>query len=161
MTRYLGPRYYGHPFLDGRGVFLDGNPLDDCTKDDPCCDADLQRHDPPRTKDTHPYAYDPFTIWGQPYRDPKQTGTVYADRLMQWDRAKYARLARKHYHSGSNAYEHPFESSNCKGFLIAEFLRDWFDDPSLELLRVVEHCNPYTGERNWSLSYSSSKEGMG
>lgn len=26
--RYIGPTYYGHPYLDGRGFFPDGHPLD-------------------------------------------------------------------------------------------------------------------------------------
>lgn len=27
--KYSGPTYYGHPYLDGRGVFFDGQPLDE------------------------------------------------------------------------------------------------------------------------------------
>jgi len=119
-------------------------------------DVDLPRHHPRRTKQTHPYAYDPFTIWGQPSPNPKRNGSTYVDRLIQWDRAKYERLARKHYHSGGSSYMQPFNSQSCKGHLIEAFLRDWFDDPTLELLRVVEHCNPFTGERTWSLDYKGA-----
>lgn len=154
MKGYIGPRYHGHPYLDG--VFLDNHPLD--VVEDPHADADLSRSNPPRTPQTHPYAYDPFTIWGSPHPSKERHGTTYVDRLMQWDRAKYERLARKHYHSGTDNYERPFDAQHCKGYLIEAFLRDWFDDPELRLLRVVEHCHPYTGERNWNLDYASSKE---
>jgi hypothetical protein len=156
VKSYIGPRYHGHPYLDGRGVFLDGHPLD--VVKDPRADADLSRSNPPRTKREHPYNYDPFTIWGQPFPNAERTGTVYADRLMQWDRAKYERLARKHYRSGTADYERPFDSERCQGGLIERFLRDWFEDQELKLLRVVEQCNPYTGERTWMLDYKGGAQ---
>ena len=120
-------------------------------------DADLMRCDPPRTKVTHPYNYDPYTIWGKPYPDKRSNGFVYTDRLEQWDYGKYERLAAKHYRIG-NTWERPFDSHNCKGHLIQDFLRDWFDDPGLELLRVIEFCNQATGYPIWGLDYVSTRE---
>ena len=156
MTRYLGPTYHGHPYLDGRTIFLDGHPLD-VRRASPR-DEDLQRHDPPWTKQSHPYNYDPFTIWGTPGPSAECNGTNYTDRLSQGDHAKYERLAKKHYRSGSDAYERPFDSHDCKGHLIERFLRDWHGDPELKLLRVVEYCHPYTGYQMWRLDYASPKE---
>lgn len=155
MKGYYGPTYYGHPYLDGRGVFLGGHPLD--ARDAERGDEDLARHDPPWTKRDHPYDYDPFTIWGTPHPSNLCNNTDYVDRLRQWDGAKYDRLARKHYASGSSSYEHPFDSHDCKGSLIERFMRDWYDDPELKLLRVVEFCNPYTGDQTWRLDYHSEK----
>jgi hypothetical protein len=121
-------------------------------------DQDLSmRHDPPWTKQSHPYCYDPFTIWGAPRQNPECNGTVYTDRLDQWDRGKYERLAAKHYRIGDHG-ERPFDSHNCKGHLIERFLRDWFDDPELKLLRVVEYCSPATGYQTWRLDYASKKD---
>lgn len=164
MSRYQGPTYYGHPYLDGRGVFLDGHPLDSA-------DKDLSRHAPPRTKSTHPYAYDPFTIWGDPFPSKQCNGTVYTDRLDQEDRAKYERLVRKHYQREESNRDfgragvrwqsptelRPFDSYHCKGELIEAFLRDWFEDPQLKLLRVVEYCDPHSGYETWRCDYVSDK----
>lgn len=115
-------------------------------------DRDLNSHDPPWTKQSHPYCYDPFTIWGDPRPSQECNGTVYTDRLDQWDSGKYERLATKHY-SGHR----PFDSYSCKGDRIEAFLRDWFDDPGLKLLRVVEYCHPGTGFPTWRLDYVSKK----
>lgn len=117
-------------------------------------DDDLMRHDPPWSKQSHPYCYDPFTIWGAPRPNKACNGTVYTDRLDQWDHAKYEQLASKHYRSG---YERPFDSYRCKGHLIEAFLRDWFDDPELKLLRVIEYCDASSGYPTWRLDYTSKK----
>lgn len=154
MKRYPGSTYYGHPYLDGRSIFLDGDPMRIV---DDQGDEDLTQHDPRWTKQSHPYCYDPFTIWGRPYPDKECNGTVYTDRLDQWDSATYARLAKKHYRSGDNNYERPFDTHNCKGHLIEAFLRDWYDDPALKLLRVIEYCSPATGYQIWRLDYVSKK----
>lgn len=128
-----------------------------CLVVDDGADEDLIRHDPPWTKTSHPYTYDPFTIWGPPYPSKKCNGTDYTDRLDAWDHAKYARLAAKHYRSGESDYHRPFDSYSCKGHLIEAFLRDWHEDPQLHLLRVVEYCNPHSGYPTWRLDYVTSK----
>lgn len=116
-------------------------------------DHDLTgRHSPPWTKQTHPYCYDPFTIWGEARAHEECNGTDYTDRLDQWDRSKYERLAAKHYRG-----QRPFDSHHCKGHLIEAFLRDWHNDPQLRLLRVVEYCHPGTGFPTWQLDYVGSK----
>ncbi len=47
--RYIGPTYYGHPYLDGRGFFPDGHPLDK--------PVDKDTREPPISKPyTNPYA---------------------------------------------------------------------------------------------------------
>jgi hypothetical protein len=54
MKRYLGPTYYGHPYLDGRGVFLDGHPLDHAGT--PREDLDSLETPPPESaKRANPY----------------------------------------------------------------------------------------------------------
>jgi hypothetical protein len=116
-------------------------------------DEDLGRQDPPRTKSSHPYAYDPFTIWGAHSPNPKCNGSVYVDRLEQWDRAKYKQLAEEVYEGCR-----PFDSYNCKGDRIQEFLRRWNDDPALKLLRVIEYCNWSSGYPTWRLDYITKKK---
>lgn len=143
------PDFHGDPY-GPHFVFME--------QEDADADADLMRRDPPWSKRDYPYCYDPFTIWGAPRPSKECNGTVYTDRLDQWDRNKYDQLACKHYRRGDNGYERPFDSHNCKGHLIEAFLRDWFDDPNLKLLRVIEYCNPGTGYQTWRLDYRSTKE---
>ncbi len=120
----------------------------------PAVDLDLQRSDPPRTRSTHPYSYDPFTIWGAPQAHAECTDTNWTDRLQEWDYAKYQVLAKKHYPDMSR----PFDSYNCKGTLIEQFLRDWHADPDLKLLRVIEYCNAATGYPTWRLDIQQVKK---
>jgi len=157
MKRYH-KSIWGYGEFDGRGIFFDGHPLDPAML--PPADADLFRHDPPRTKQRHPYNYDPFTIWGAPRPSAECNDTNYTDRLEQEDHAKYALLSKKHYRSGGNAYERPFDAQNCKGHLIEQFLRDWHNDPELKLLRVIEYCNASTGFPTWRLDFHDTPRSL-
>lgn len=117
-------------------------------------DSDLQRSDPPREKHDfrYRYAYDPFTIWGNPGPNESCNGSEYVDRLEQWDYAKYGRISERFYKGAR-----PFDDHNCRGDLFEQFLREWFEDPDLKLLRVVEYCNRSSGYPTWRLDYHSPK----
>lgn len=121
-------------------------------------DRDLSRSDPLRSKRSHPYAYDPFTIWGKPAEHKECNGSVYTDRMEQWDYTKYRQLCQKHYRAGESTYFRPFDNHNCRGDLIQAFMRDYFDDPTIRLLRVIEYCNWSTGYPTWRLDYVTTKE---
>lgn len=98
-----------------------------------------------RTKQTHPYSYDPITQ----YRNPavKPNGTIYTDRLLQWDFNKHDVLCEKHF---GNRGQHWERRSPKK---IEAFLRDWCDDEGLHLCAVIEYCNVATGFPTWRLDY--------
>lgn len=123
----------------------------------PAPDADLQRRDPPRQKSAYPYGYCPFTIWGFPGENKECNGTVYVDRMEQWDRAKYVRLAAEIFVDDRGARVGVYNSHACRGDLIEKFLRAWNEDPDLALLRVVECCNVATGYPTWALYYRGTK----
>lgn len=119
-------------------------------------DADLQRQDPPRTRMTHPYSYDPFTIWGKAEPDPCCNGSDYTDRLEEWDYKKFHEIAKETYVGGAR----PFNSQDCRGDLIEKFLRRYHNAPDLKLLRVIEYCNQSSGYPVWRLNYvTPSKDG--
>lgn len=128
-----------------------GNPIVDDLRPTP--DSDLQRHDPPRSRISHPYSFDPHTIWGKPFPDRRCNATDYTDRLEQWDYAKYTRLIQKICASGAR----PFDGYNCRGDLIEQFLREYHDDPTIKLLRVIAECNVATGYPLWRLDYRTER----
>lgn len=117
-------------------------------------DSDLDRRDPPRRKHDHnyTYSYDPFTIWGHAGPNERCNGSEWTDRLWEFDYSKAERLAARIY-----AGARPFDNHSCRGDLVEQFLREWHEDPVLELLRVIEYCNPSTGYPTWRLDYHSPK----
>lgn len=100
-----------------------------------------------RTKATHPYSYDPFTMWRGPV---EPDGSVYTDRLMQWDNKKHDELCLKHFGDTGQYW------SQRRTGQIQEFLRDYLDAPNLVLCEVQEHCNQSNGFPCWYFSYRIS-----
>lgn len=97
-----------------------------------------------RTKTTHPYNYDPFTIWLGPV---KPDGGVYSDRLFQWDHEKHDRLCMKHFGDKGQYWDRRDTGA------IQAFLRDYLDAPELVLCEVQEYCNQATGYPCWYFAY--------
>ena len=114
-------------------------------------DDDLERSNPPRTRITHPYSYDPFTIWGGKNR--KCNNSVYTDRMSQWDYKKFEETGLKVFgDKGSLGW---FNTGNGKK--VEQFLRKYNGDNSLELTRIVEYCNVSNGYPVWRLDYYKPK----
>lgn len=95
-----------------------------------------------RTKYTHPYSYDPFVIWKGA---GKANGTVYTDRLFEWDRRKAEDLCDKHLPG--------LRWNNAPPSKIEAFLREYMGEPNLRLVLVMEYCNWATGYPVWRLDY--------
>lgn len=102
-----------------------------------------------RSKMTHPYSYDPFVIWKDP--NLTATNTVYSDRLHQWDYKKHNDLCEKHFGNQGQYWDRRAPKA------IEAFLRDYNDNPTLELVRIVEYCNASNGYPCWRLDYTESK----
>jgi len=102
-----------------------------------------------RTKETHPYNYDPFTTWlGSETPD----GSAYTDHLFTWGPAKHDRLCEKHF---GNAGQH---WANREPEAIEAFLRDYLEAPRLVLCEIQEQCNQSSGFPCWFFSYRKNKE---
>jgi hypothetical protein len=103
-----------------------------------------------RTKLTHPYSYDGFVLhrFGS---NKESNGTIYSDRLLQWDFAKHDRLCMKHFGNKGQYWD------NRDPKLIEAFLRDWCKDPGLRLILVMEYCNQASGYPCWRFDYKTSK----
>lgn len=102
-----------------------------------------------RTKLTHPYSYDPITQFVD--SSVKGCGTIYTDRLLQWDFDKHDRLCEKYF---GNRGQH-WDTREPKK--IEAFLRDWLDDQNVRLAMVMEYCNVATGYPTWRLDYGTTE----
>lgn len=105
-----------------------------------------------RTKTEWPYSYDGFVIWDSRFPNSKCTGTVYTDRLYEWDSDKFNTLRKKHFDNGrqlSWSQEDPAR--------IEKFLRDYLDLPNLKLQLIMEYCNVSSGYPIWRFDYNSGK----
>lgn len=111
--------------------------------------VDLEGRPVRRTKASHPYSYDGHVVT-RVRRNAKRMECNYTDRLAGWDREKYQRLCRKHLDKVSWASAPPEK--------VEEFLREWEEDPGLELVAVMEWCNASSGYPTWSLHFKCSRE---
>lgn len=122
-------------------------------------DQDLQRHDPPHTTSSHPYSYDPFTIWGGPSKECNASD--WTDRFDEWDYKKAEQLRSEIYwvenDAGEKVPQRPYDRHRCRGDLIETFLQKYLDDATIRLLRVVEFCNASSGYPTWRLDYKTTK----
>lgn len=96
-----------------------------------------------RSKFTHPYSYDPFTIWRREGKPPGNTSGIYSDRLLSWDYAKHDQLCLKHFGNQGQYW------GNRSPALIEKFLQDWHNDPSIKLWRIIESCDLSNGYPVW------------
>ena len=87
------------------------------------------------------------TCKSESHPDTKANGTVYTDRLLQWDFAKHDRLCEKHFGDTGQYWDRRDPN------LIANFLRDWYDNPEIVLCEVIEYCNVSTGYPTWRLDF--------
>ncbi len=111
-------------------------------------DGKVDEHGNPvkRTKQSHPYSYDGFVQW-RGGENKEANGTIYSDRLLQWDYEKHNELCEKHFGNKGQYWDarHPEK--------IEAFLRDWVDDQNLKLIFVMEYCNVSSGYPCWRFDY--------
>lgn len=101
-----------------------------------------------KTKYTHPYSYDPFVLWKG---KGDANGSVYTDRLYQWDYEKADRLGKKHMPGK--------RWDNAQPSQIEAFLREYLDAPDLKLVKIIEYCNVSNGYPVWRLDFYATPTG--
>jgi hypothetical protein len=69
---------------------------------------------------------------------------------MEWDMAKFNTLLQKHF-SGPNQRSWSYQDPHT----IEAFLRDWYDNPKLTLILVMEGCNVGNGFPYWTFHFST------
>lgn len=101
-----------------------------------------------KTKTSNPYNYDPYMQYLADDHELMKGSTVYTDRLLQWDYEKTNRLMKKHFGNEGQYW------TDRKPEAIEAFLRDWREDQNLQLIAVIEYCNPSSGYPVWRLDYT-------
>ena len=100
-----------------------------------------------RPKERHPYNYSSFVTWRKPGTERPGTPAVYSDRLYQWDHEKFDRLCKKHFGDIAQV----FYSRSPEA--VEAFLRDYLENPAIELELIMEGCNQATGFPVWVFYY--------
>jgi len=103
-----------------------------------------------RTKHSHPYSYDPFTIWRVLPKEC-ETGSFYTDRMFQWDHALTTELIKKHFNTQSQRFD------GYTAEQLEPFVRERFNKPNLKVAALREYCNQATGYPVWLITYSDPK----
>lgn len=98
-----------------------------------------------RTPFEHPYTYDGFIIW-RGLDNNQRTGTVYSDRLNQWDNKKFKELSLKHFDKES------FNFGRCEPKKLEAFLCDYLEK-EIKLVFIMEYCNKSQGYPYYRIDY--------
>ena len=101
-----------------------------------------------RTKQSHPYTYDGF-VQHRFGENSEANGTIYSDRLLQWDWEKHNKLCQKHFGNEGQYWDRREPEK------IEAFLRDWCENQELKLILVMEYCNVSNGYPCWRFDYRS------
>lgn len=109
--------------------------------------SDMYEGRPRRTKQSHPYSYDPIVIFATEELKPGEGSGCYSDRLYQWDSKKHDRLCEKHFGDRSQYWN----SRSPKK--IEAFLQEYHGIPDLKLVNITEWCNQSSGYPCWSFQY--------
>lgn len=102
-----------------------------------------------RTKRTHPYSYDGFVQWDNRHL-VRANGTVYSDRLYQWDSKKYNKLCEKYWGNQGQYF------SGRSPEKIEDFLSDYFGH-LVKLAMIMEYCNQDSGYPVWRFDYQEEQ----
>jgi len=100
-----------------------------------------------RTKQSHPYSYDPITQFSRPASKDDAEDSVYSDRMDEWDPELCAKLKNKHFGNTGDYWDQRSPAA------IESFLKDYFTAPNLILTKVIEHCNQATGYPVWQFYF--------
>ncbi len=99
-----------------------------------------------KTKGEYPYTYDPFLIYFNEKTEEEPTGTVYTDRLFQWDHKKHDSLCQEHFGDKKQYWD------NRESKKIEKFLSDYFGRKII-LIANIQYVNMSSGYPVWRLDY--------
>ena len=97
-----------------------------------------------KDKISNPYGYDPFIIYFNEKAKEEPNGSLYTDRLLQWDYQKTERLLKKH------MPEKRWDNAGHKQ--IEAFLCDW-TEKKVVFIANIQYVNLASGYPLWRLDY--------
>ena len=101
-----------------------------------------------KTPHDYNYSYDAY-VTHRKYKDSVAKHTVYSDRLMQWDREKHDKLCRSNFGNQSQWWDGRSPEE------VESFLRDYYDNPDLELVGIMKGCNVSNGFPYWIFKFNA------
>lgn len=109
-----------------------------------------------------PYSYRPFYVWGG--KDKRCNGSVYHDRMQGWDNKKIEQISLTIWEPRESLFDKgtKYAVTQWKDHVgMQKLLREFNDDPTLELTAIVEYCNLSNGYPVWRFDYISTKRAQG
>lgn len=103
--------------------------------------------EPVKTKYEYPYSYDPILQYGT-VESKKCDGSAYSDRMYMWNPDKFDQCFHKAFGHQSDYFSDKSPSQ------IQSFLREYYDNEKLVLVRVVEYCNVSNGYPCWLFQWN-------
>lgn len=106
---------------------------------------DIQEQTKPgfRSKQDHPYSYDPFTVWmDMSFKSNEDCHVIYSDRMSQWDYQKNRTLQKEHLGKETD-YLGDFTPNQLTNYLSAYLERE------IIMIRIQECCNVSNGYPLW------------
>lgn len=100
--------------------------------------SDWRLRHPQWTPWSHPYNFDDYILWEK--GQGKGDGSAYSDRMQQWDWEKYQSCWKQAFDERQD-FADPEKTT--------KFLRLYYDDPELELIRVIATVNHASGYPLW------------
>lgn len=104
---------------------------------------------PQKSKFDYRYSYDTFIIW---HNGKKAKGSVYTDRLYQWDYEKHNKLCKKYFGNESQYW------SDRKQKDIEKFMQEFNDDETINVVALAETCNVSNGFPIWIIFYNNDNK---
>ena len=102
-----------------------------------------------RTKETYPYAYDPYVVWKDDYNE-NTDGATYSDRLWQQNPNKFDECRQKVWNDKGQIFSYR-DSIGIEKFLSLYFERE------VKLTAIIEGCNSSNGYPYWVFFYRDIK----
>lgn len=103
-----------------------------------------------RGPNEYPYSYDPFVVFKSTTFD-KSDSYVYSDRMMQWDRDKFAKACEEVWNNTGQMF-HSRTPEEIERFLSIYF------DKEVELTLIMECCNVSNGYPYWMFALKYKEE---
>lgn len=107
----------------------------------------------PRGRHEYPYSHDGYLQFKKVDTLPPNTSAKETDRMLDENYTRFRQLSEKHFKNERDPGGEMYFGSRSPA-AIEGFLRDFYNDPGLELLRIEEHRNRSSGHMLWAFFFT-------